>query len=400
MADGIRVEIEEIRLRNFRAFENARLRLSDLTFVLGRNGAGKSSLLDAVEFLREAVEDSLPNALDRRGGLGKVRRADAEGDSRFSPIMGLAVVLSVKLGDRTLSALYGFQLVPLDSDAHYSVKEALYFAPGGPRFTRHEESFWSSLKSIDPTPPRMRLVLPLILGVDSLWAAVGEALAGLRSYQFDPSVIGSLPPIDAGTRLARSGVNAGDVLRHLEGQPDQRWIEQHLAAFTDGVVKVHTQAILGRRLLLVDQDTGGRTQTFDATQISQGTLRALAVLLALRQQPRPSLVLIDEIENSVHPGAVAVLVGAAEALCGDLRIVLTSHSPEVLSHPACTGDRVRLVEWQAGRSRIHRLNDETREAVSPLNTVGDMLRSNTLWPAEESEKIEIDLLHLPGVAVE
>ena len=77
MTESVRVIVEELRLRNFRAFENARLELSDLTFLVGRNGAGKSSLLDAMDLLREAVSDSLENALDRRGGLQKVQRAES-----------------------------------------------------------------------------------------------------------------------------------------------------------------------------------------------------------------------------------------------------------------------------------------------------------------------------------
>jgi predicted ATPase len=239
----------------------------------------------------------------------------------------------------------------------------------------------------------MRLVLPLLLGgVDSVWDAVGKAISGLRGYQFDPSVIGSIPPIAAGSRLDRSGVNVGDVLRHLEGTPELRWIEEHLAAFSDGVQHVRTDAVLGRRLLLLDQSTGnGQVTTFDATQISQGTLRALAVLVALKQQPQPSLVLIDEIENSVHPSAVAVLVEAADAVAGSPRVILTSHSPEVLSQSACTGPRVRVVERQQGKSRVHRLNEATEEAVGPLNTVGDMLRSNSLWTEEQPEVVDRDL---------
>jgi predicted ATPase len=69
MSESIQVTVEEIRLQNFRAFENARLQLSDLTFLVGRNGAGKSSLLDAVDLLRQSTSESLENALDGRGGL-------------------------------------------------------------------------------------------------------------------------------------------------------------------------------------------------------------------------------------------------------------------------------------------------------------------------------------------
>jgi hypothetical protein len=64
----------ELRLKNFRGFENARLILSDLTILVGPNGVGKSTLLEGFDFLKEAVTDSLRVALERRGGLAGIRR--------------------------------------------------------------------------------------------------------------------------------------------------------------------------------------------------------------------------------------------------------------------------------------------------------------------------------------
>ena len=134
--------------------------------------------------------------------------------------------------------------------------------------------------------------------------------------------------------------------------------------------------------------------SFDARQVSQGTLRSLGVLLALKQQPSPSVVLVDEIENSVHPSALSVLLDAALASSGGTRVVLTSHSPEVLSHPAVTGERVRVVEWRDGASRVFRLSPETQKSVNEIDTVGWMLRSNALWTGPRPEIMKSDLFSL------
>jgi predicted ATPase len=48
-----RVTIKGLRLRNFRAFVDARLVLDDVTFLVGRNGAGKATLMDAFGFVSE-----------------------------------------------------------------------------------------------------------------------------------------------------------------------------------------------------------------------------------------------------------------------------------------------------------------------------------------------------------
>ncbi len=134
--------------------------------------------------------------------------------------------------------------------------------------------------------------------------------------------------------------------------------------------------------------------SFDASQVSQGTLRSLGVLLSLKQKPNPSVILIDEIENSVHPSALSVLLDAALAGADGTRVLLTSHSPEVLSHPAVKGERVRVVEWRDGAGKIFHLSPETQKSVTEIDTVGWMLRSNALWTGPAAETFEGDLFTL------
>ncbi len=385
MSEGIHATVEELRLENFRAFKAARLRLSDLTFLVGRNGAGKSSLLEAVALLREAMTDNLENALDRRGGLLKVHRLAA--DLETAPALGVALVLSLRLptGHR-MRAIYGFELQWQPFDPSYEVRECLKLHPEGASFFEREgERFETSIHKTGVSPPPANLVLPLIARSDSVWEAVYEAGRRLRAYDLLPSVIAASSTIGQGTNLQTDGTNAGDALKAIEGSDDHQWVVRHLAALTPGVTGVRTETVLGRRVLLFTQEQHGVSREYDASQVSQGTLRGLGILLALRQQPTPTLVLVDEVENSVHPSALGVLLDAAEASHERARIVFTTHSPEVLDHPAATGERLRVVDWRDGTSRIHRLNAETRAAVSDLETVGSMLRSNALWSEEQPE---------------
>ncbi len=394
MTEGIHATVEELRLVNFRAFEAARLRLSDVTFLVGRNGAGKSSLIEAAALLREAVTDNLENALDRRGGLLKVHRQAA--DLQNSPALGVAMVLSLRLptGRRT-RAIYGFELLWKPSEPSYDVRECLKLYPEGASFFKREgERFETSIGKTGVSPPPANLVLPLIARSDSIWESVYEAARRLRTYDLVPGTIVASAKIGRGTNLENDGSNAGDALKTIEGSDDHRWINRHLAALTPGITGVGTQAVLGRRVLVFTQEQAGGSRNVDASQVSQGTLRGLGILLALRQRPMPSLVLVDEVENSVHPSALGVLLDAAEASRERVTIVFTTHSPEVLDHPAATGERLRVVDWREGTSRIHRLNAETRAAVSTIETVGSMLRSNALWSEEQPETWAGDLFAL------
>jgi predicted ATPase len=43
--------LKTLSLRNFKSFAEAEVHFENLTFIVGRNGAGKSNLLDALQFL-------------------------------------------------------------------------------------------------------------------------------------------------------------------------------------------------------------------------------------------------------------------------------------------------------------------------------------------------------------
>lgn len=391
MTESVRVTVEEIRLQRFRAFENARLVLSDLTFLVGRNGAGKSSLLDAVDLFREAVSDSLENALDRRGGLQKVQRAKSAGEMK--PPMGIAVVFRIVFpGDRQTQAIYGFEVQDKPNGGSSHIREC-FVSSKETSFKRDDNKFDG--KS-GVSPPAGNLILPLIARSDSLWDLVLNTIRNLRAYELSPAHMAAAPEIGERSTLTRDGANAGDVLKAVEGTPAHRWVVDRLGAITEGIIDVRAEALLGRRVLRFVQRLEDGQLTFDARQVSQGTLRSLGVLLALKQKPTPSVILVDEIENSVHPSALSVLLDAALASSDGTRVVLTSHSPEVLSHPTVIGERVRVVEWRDGASKVFRLSPETQASVNEIDTVGWMLRSNALWTGPRPETFEGDLFALEG----
>lgn len=73
---------------------------------------------------------------------------------------------------------------------------------------------------------------------------------------------------------------------------------------------------------------------FNANSMSDGTLRALGILVALFQGgegARPSLVGIEEPEVALHPAAAAVVRDALTCASTRCQVVVTSHSPELLN---------------------------------------------------------------------
>lgn len=94
------MRIERIKLVNFRSHAETELELGDVTFVLGANGAGKSSVADALEWLltgRNQHTDAAGrnrNGLARTGHSGFAVEATVEGAQLARRSSGASVLLS------------------------------------------------------------------------------------------------------------------------------------------------------------------------------------------------------------------------------------------------------------------------------------------------------------------
>ncbi len=377
-----RVILKELRLRNFRAFSDARLVLDDVTFLVGRNGAGKSTLMDAFSFVSEAVTDSLSTAFERRGSfLGLLPR-----HLRRVARSGISVAVRLEFESK-FPVLYGFTVALDPGKSGYVVKREVLRSEHGPSFERAANGFESKILSIKPALDPETLVFPLIAGSNSTWKTIIEALRLISFHQFSPEAIRSEPKIGSEERLSRDGRNAGDVLKRLK-RTDRKWIEQYLAVAVPGIRDISTDTVVGRRVIVFHQQgNAGHAEGFDASMMSDGTLRSLGILLALRQTPRPSVVLIDEIEDSLYPFAHGVLLDAIDEASDDFPVVVSTHSPEILTHPTARPDRIRVIQWKEGMSRIYSLSENVQANLNPPLTVGELLRSNALWTADEPSTI-------------
>jgi len=94
----------------------------------------------------------------------------------------------------------------------------------------------------------------------------------------------------------------------------------------------------------------------DLGLLSDGTVRALELLCAL-VEPQIKLVLIEEPESAVHPGLLAKLLHEIEAYSSDRQIIMSTHSPQVVSWTR--PEALRLVERHDGVTSIRGLADRT-----------------------------------------
>lgn len=90
-----------------------------------------------------------------------------------------------------------------------------------------------------------------------------------------------------------------------------------------------TQEMTGQEVIL-DMNTGER---IPAHAISEGTMLTLGLLTVLMNPNQPNLVLLDDVEQGLHPQAQRELMTVFKEIIAEnpnLQIIFTTHSPYII----------------------------------------------------------------------
>jgi len=243
------------------------------------------------------------------------------------------------------------------------------------------------VKSLGPELEPNVLALPLV-GGDKRFRAVFRFLSGMRTYRIEPAALRGMQEPDGGASLRPDGRNAASVLREIQRkspEEDRTRIRQLLESVVPGTVDVRPKKHGDKLTLEFTQSRGGAEPVrFEAFSMSDGTLRVLGLITAVFQRPAPSLLVIEEPEASVHPGAIGSSLDVLRLAGRSMQVVVTTHSPEVLDAKWIEDRHLRILDWEHGSTRIGRVPQAARVALSKhLMGAGDLLRSNALTSGAE-----------------
>ena len=381
--------LQRLQLDNYRSFRSESVELDNPTFLVGGNGAGKSNFVDAISFLSEAMASPLSAVFQRRGGFGRV--AHRLGKTRFATI-GFHLKLQ-DLNDYTRQAAYDL-IVRGRRDYRLEIVRERCTVEGfdGSTTTFNRRASRNGERSVrwsgDVSAPKLTSsTLALTLIGDSRFEPVFDFLANIRTYSIDPLTLRSDHEQYGNMELDEDGSNAARVLRRIERKSPEDWEEicELLASAVPGFDSVHARRRNGELTLEFLLNLRMGRARFDASDMSNGTLRALGILVAAYQRPAPSLMVIEEPEASIHPGALGVILDVLRDARRSSQIVVTTHSPDILDAKWIEDRHLRLVSWEEGITRVDPMAPSVKQAMTEqLFGAGELLRSNALDPAERT----------------
>ena len=371
-------------MRNYKSIAAARVPLKELTFLVGPNGSGKSNFLDALRFVADALVNSLDHALRERGSVKEVRRRSSGHPNHF------AIRLDFHLPGGEIGH-YAFQ-VGAKASGGFEVQneECVVSNPeqqlGEANFLVRRGRVITTTARVVPPAVSDRLFLVAAAGLPE-FRAVYDGLSRLTFYNLNPREIAAPQEPDAGEVLLRDGRNSASVFSRLPAATRAR-ISEYLAKIVPGLTEVEARLLGAQEALEFRQQVSGSKHPcrFWATSMSDGTLRAFGILLALFQGEgsngrAPLLVGLEEPEIALHPAAAGILLGCLQEASARSQILVTSHSPDLLDNSSLDTDSLLAVESDNNNTRIGQVDKIGRSVLHDrLFTAGELLRQNQLAP--------------------
>ena len=385
--------LTRVKLRNYKSIASCDVELGPLAILVGPNGSGKSNFLDALSLTHDALWAPLHKALWERGGVTEVMRRSAVQPYNFS------IDLHFILNDGTQQGRYCFEITSQDGGSFTVRREICEVAPATDvnspvRFV--VESGEITETNVDARLPRVsagRLFLINASNMDE-FRPVYDALTSMNFYKFDLDAMRrpQAPEFDDILHIS-NGHNLAGVLGELEQTSPENfyWIQKYLRNVVPGVEyvdRIQIPTVNLETIRFVQQPIDSDTPLeFTAVNMSDGTLRALAVLTALLQggDAPPSLVGIEEPETALHPAAASVLWNALNDGADRTQVLVTTHSPDLLDRKDVPPDAILTVDMAAGKTEIAPISESSKQILRKrLATPGELLRQDMLSPTDRA----------------
>ena len=344
-------KITSISVSGIRTLDSFTLDLNDLTVLIGENGSGKSSVVEAFELLRRLTSQNFVQEFNGihggepallRVGAGQISLvARIEGDSwtaSYEVVIGKSGITEERLSastEGTTTLLLSGTGNKIDIHVRKGINAKVGHSTQLNRSTTLQQAAialngWSHP---DPIVQEVSVALRAIdvqlpFNTMSNWAArsQGRPLSPLRD-----SV--TIAPVD---RLERFGVNLPNayyVLRN-DSSADEWSYTMELVRLGLGswVESVNARADVGGGKIALWIKPNCIDSQIPAASLSDGQLAYLAFVALARLPTDRSVLVFDEVELHLHPRLLTQVLSLLQSIAQKTPVVLTTHSRQLLDN--------------------------------------------------------------------
>ena len=359
--------LQRIRLQGFRSIREMDLALQPLNVLIGPNGAGKSNFISFFRFMNKLLEKDLQLHVQQQGGADRLLHFGKQTTS--------ALALELCFAPGTYQAKL---LASVDDRLIFEAEQILpsQHQQAAALATPAASAASTASQALSAGDRETTLLSP---GNGGLADDLSQALSDWKPYHFhDTSETAKVKGAASLHDTARLRPQAENLAAFLYGiRNTQAFVAivstiQRVAPFFQGFVFEPEP----RDLIRLRWKHCGSDAYFDASMLSDGSLRFICLATLLLQPQRPSIILLDEPELGLHPYAVQLLAAMMQSASVDSQIVAATQSVTLANEFAWQD--IVVVDQLDNASRLRRLEQADVAHWLADYRVGELWEMNLL----------------------
>ncbi len=346
--------MDYIEIKGYKTMKLTRVDFNPINILIGANGSGKSNFISFFDFLNKLYNRKLNDYIALSGGENKILHKGKK----------ITDKISFKIEFEEGQNGYSVKLVS-GSDGFIFTSEQLYYKGNGLDISRSARE--STLKTSDSH--RAKYII--------------KHLNGFRKYHFhdtsDKSPFTQLSHlINDIYFLYNDGANLAAFLYNISENHKIvynkiiKTIQSIAPYFSDFYYQPNSEHFLRLQWTSKYSDV-----IFGTTDLSDGTLRFIALTVLFMQPVLPDTIIIDEPELGLHPEAIAKLAGMIKSVSAKkCQVIIATQSTDLISH--FQPEDIITVDQIGGESKFKRLNKDELHLWLEDYTIDDLWKRNII----------------------
>jgi predicted ATPase len=323
------LRISSIEVRNFKSLVDFKIDLAKFSCLIGLNGAGKSTVLQFLDFVSHLIRGDVTDWLDKR------RWKSADLRSKLTLKRNIEFTLRFRDADGQPAGRWEAHFNPSSNRCTYEridsltslltvVKDEIQVQPLGSR--NSEKKSWTTELTFSYEGSILSSLKEALLPKSIL--AFKRFLASFESLDMlTPDSLRQQTRTANGS-LGHGGRNLSAFVYEL-GLPERTSLTSKLKRAYPQVRRIRSKSLRsGWKQLQVVEKFEDETLTTEARHLNDGMLRLIAVFAELASDH--GFVLFDEIENGINPELVEFVIN--RLVNARQQVLVTTHSPMILNY--------------------------------------------------------------------
>lgn len=346
--------MDYIIIKGYKSIKNQQIDFKNINILIGANGSGKSNFISFFEFLNKLYNRNLQEYISLKGGENKILFEGKEVTDK------LYFKVEFGNGQNGYSAT-----IKAGEESLIFTDERLIYKQDGQDISNFETE--ARLKTTDNY--RAKYVI--------------RYLNGFRKYHFHDT--GAKSPFTLMSHiendiyyLYEKGENIAAFLYHIRKESPKVYnrivatIQSVAPYFSDFFLEPNKEQYI--RLQWKDKFS---SVIYGVNDLSDGTIRFMALTTLFMQPELPDTIIIDEPELGLHPAAISKLAGLIKSASSkNCQVILATQSTDLISH--FVPEDILTVDQVNGESIFKRLDSDSLAVWLDDYTVDDLWKRNII----------------------